>query len=125
MKYSLYRSAVVAVFLLLGAAQANAQTPSYVPFTNTGEGRTNNKMMCTSDAGSIMSLGPFIGQSNDRAGDTNFFCFGESLFVNHDYISIDLSGDPFPGTPGGVGYAFYGCEPTVDGPTLDDIVADP
>lgn len=58
--------------------------------------------------------------SNDLTLDTLFLCYNDSIFINHngDY---NLSGDPVPATPPGVGFAFYTCEPTITGPSLQDV----
>ncbi len=113
-------------FLLctLFALQAYTQTPqslnvsdNYRPSNNLSEQR----MMC-GDAGSI-DLVQFPGQSNDfdLTGDnTIYLCCLDSIQIEHngDY---DLSGDPVSGTAPGIGYLFYDCSPTIDGPDLDDI----
>ncbi|MEI6409027.1 MAG: T9SS type A sorting domain-containing protein [Bacteroidota bacterium] len=69
------------------------------------------------------SLGQFIGQSNDISLDTIFLCLGDSIYINHngDY---DLSGDPNPATPPGIGWAFYNCPPSISGPDLNSILGD-
>lgn len=59
-------------------------------------------------------------RSNDLTLDTLFLCHNDSIFINHNG-DFNLSGDPQPATPAGVSYAFYTCEPTVTGPTLQDI----
>ncbi|MEL7376329.1 MAG: hypothetical protein AAFN65_05180, partial [Bacteroidota bacterium] len=56
------------------------------------------RVPCNNDAGEINNFGPFIGESNDAVPDTIYLCFGDSIFVNHNEISINLSGDPVPGT---------------------------
>lgn len=80
--------------------------------------------MCTNDAGAIDAFGPHIGQSNDVNADTIYLCLGDSIFIDHNNI-VDLSGDPNPATPAGVGYTFFDCPPTVSGTTTADIAADP
>ncbi|MEL6273628.1 MAG: hypothetical protein AAFU03_00805, partial [Bacteroidota bacterium] len=126
MKYSFGRSAVLTILLCWSLTEAQAQDARFFSFhSSTNQDQPSlieAKMMCNSDAGDIMSFGPFIGQSNDVTGDTIFFCFGDSLFVDHDDNSIDLSGDPIPGTPAGIGYAFYDCPPTVTGQSLGNII---
>ncbi|MCB9355691.1 MAG: gliding motility-associated C-terminal domain-containing protein [Lewinellaceae bacterium] len=68
------------------------------------------------------TLGQFIGQSNDADLDTIFLCHGDSLMLtgNGDF---DLSGDPNAATQPGVAYIFYSCMPTIDGMTLQNILA--
>ncbi|MCB0637936.1 MAG: gliding motility-associated C-terminal domain-containing protein, partial [Lewinella sp.] len=80
---------------------------------------------CTdNDAGTIANFGPFVGQSNDVTPDTIFLCLGDTLFIDHAGDAV-LNGDPDPLTPPGVGYAFYTCPPTVDGPDVATIQNDP
>lgn len=57
--------------------------------------------------------------------DTIFLCADDEFNVNLVVNSTDISGDPNLATQAGVGYAFYRCDPTVTGPTLTDISADP
>lgn len=84
--------------------------------------------MCTSDAGTIASFGPIIGQSNDGFTlpfpDTIYLCMGDSILINHAGDE-DLSGDPNMATPAGIGYAFFDCQPTTTGPDTAAIKNDP
>ena len=71
---------------------------------------------CTNFAGTY-SMGPFYGQSNHHdITDTVFLCLGDTLHLMHNK-DYDLSGDPQPATPPGVGSAFYQCPPTTPGTT--------
>lgn len=63
-------------------------------------------------------------QSNDLTLNQIFLCFGDSLFINHN-PDADLSGDPIPATPGGIGWAFYNCAPTIIGDNLQTVITDP
>ncbi|MEO0628583.1 MAG: cohesin domain-containing protein, partial [Bacteroidota bacterium] len=83
------------------------------------------RVPCNNDAGEINNFGPFIGESNDAVPDTIYLCFGDSIFVNHNENSINLSGDPVPGTDAGIGYSIYECEPTITGPDRATIATDP
>lgn len=69
-------------------------------------------------------LGAKIAKSNDIDVDTMYLCANDSVFLDHngDY---DLSGDPIPGTPGGIIYGLYKCKPTVSGDNLAAVLADP
>ena len=67
-------------------------------------------------AGTV-SLGTFTGSSNDINLNTMYLCFGDQVAITHNG-DFDLSGDPAPATPPGIGYAFYDCAPTIDGPDL-------
>ncbi|MEM1358328.1 MAG: hypothetical protein AAGF89_09025, partial [Bacteroidota bacterium] len=96
------------------------------------------KMECN-DAGEVNRFSGFQMQSNSFGDnpaptdvipyssrpDTIFLCAGDQFNVSLLNGSTDLNGDPIPGTTPGVGYAFYRCRPTVTGPTLIDIAADP
>ncbi len=79
------------------------------------------KMDCN-DAGTIF-FGEHRGQSNDVTPDTIFLCFGDSLDIRHNR-DFTLTGDPVPGTPAGIGYAFYDCQPSISGPDLASIATD-
>jgi len=67
-------------------------------------------------AGTV-SLGTFTGSSNDINLNTMYLCLGDQVEIIHNG-DFDLSGDPAPATPPGIGYAFYDCAPTIDGPDL-------
>lgn len=56
--------------------------------------------------------------------DTIFLCAQDQFTVGIEPGTFDLGGDPNAATIPGIGYAFYRCDPTVDGPTLADIAAD-
>lgn len=72
------------------------------------------------DAGTVsLSLSP-----GSQSGDPLFLCFGDALQITHNG-DADLSGDPDPSTPAGIGYAIYSCAPTVSGMTLGSILTDP
>lgn len=74
-------------------------------------------------AGTV-SLGPFIGQSNDVDLDTMYLCLGDQVQIVHNG-DANLSGDPDGATPPGIGYAFYDCPPTLSGPDRPTIGTDP
>jgi gliding motility-associated-like protein len=102
--------------------QLAAQTSDpalYVRTAIQGTGRT-----CSSDAGNIASFGPLTGESNDFLGDTIFLCLNDSIFVNHA-DDENLSGDPNPSSPGGIGYAFFECPPTANVMMAQDVRDDP
>ncbi|NUQ22437.1 MAG: gliding motility-associated C-terminal domain-containing protein [Saprospiraceae bacterium] len=111
------------LLLFLGAWQMQAQTPDVIIYNGrAARDAAKARMMCNS-AGTF-EFGQHFGQSNDVTPDTLYLCFGDSIRLEHNG-DMDLSGDPVPATPAGVGYAFYECPPTVTGPSLGDIVADP
>jgi len=109
-------------FLLFAVSFLAAQTADQVKMTRTpmsGEAR-----MCISDAGTLSSPGPLIGQSNDFLGDTIFLCLGDTIQINHN-DDQDLSGDPNMATPAGIGYSIFTCTPTTTGPDTAAIKNDP
>ena len=114
-------TSLVFLFLtsLLFSQKAN---PIFLTETHT----TGEARMCTSNAGTIQTFGPHIGQSNDVAGmmgDTIFLCMGDSIFIDHANDE-DLSGDPNTATPAGIGYTFFNCAPTTSGPMVSNISND-
>ncbi len=109
-------------FLFFSVAFVAAQIPNQVVLTRT---TVNGARSCAlSDAGTVASFGPLTGQSNDIIPDTLFLCLGDTLIVNHSGDE-DLSGDPNTATPAGIAYGLFTCPPTVTGPDLNSIVADP
>ncbi|MBL7828942.1 MAG: gliding motility-associated C-terminal domain-containing protein [Saprospiraceae bacterium] len=78
-------------------------------------------MMCN-NAGTF-TIGQFIGNSNDTQLPVIFLCANDSIEIVHGN-DADLSGDPVPGTPAGIAYAFYDCLPTVMGDNLQNIITD-
>ncbi len=74
-------------------------------------------------AGTI-SIGPANAQSNDLDLDTLYLCMGDEVQILHNG-DANLSGDPLPFTPPGIGYAFYDCPPTISGPDQATIGTDP
>lgn len=74
-------------------------------------------------AGTI-SVGPATAQSNDLDLDTLYLCMGDEVQILHNG-DANLSGDPLPFTPPGIGYAFYNCPPTISGPDKASIALDP
>ncbi|MBK8558247.1 MAG: hypothetical protein IPL65_22065 [Lewinellaceae bacterium] len=83
----------------------------------------NSSEMVCGFAGTFQ-LGAFAGQSNDAMLDTIYLCFGDSIFIDHNGDS-DLTGDPNPATPAGIGWAFYNCPPTIIGDNLQTVLTDP
>jgi len=117
-----------------------AQRPvSIIPPTNGKLTPAENKMMDCNDAGEISQFSGFDMESNsfgDNLMATDvlpygsrpeiiYLCAGDEFTVDLVDGSTVISGDPDPSTVGGVGYGFYSCSPTVSGPTLADIDADP
>ena len=135
---STFRFFLLLCLFLTGSLQLAAQRPTAVNLPKNMARSTGWKMDCN-DAGEVEQFTNFAGQSTTFGAnvnsttvipylsqpDTIFLCAQDQFDVNIRPGSTDLSGDPFPGTTAGVGFAFYRCDPTVSGPTLGDIVADP
>ena len=123
---SLAAAATLLVSLMGG--NASAQVPETVlaegvDFGAAARGAESSVVPCAgNDAGSLLPS-TFTGQSNDVSLDTLFLCFGDEVLIRHNRDQR-LDGDPDPSTPAGVGYAWYECLPTVDGPTLGSVSAD-
>lgn len=96
------------------------------------------KMECN-DAGDISQFSGFQMQSTSFGNnlpvtatrpygarpDTIYLCAQDQFTVGIQNATVELGGDPNPATIAGVGYGFFRCEPTIDGPTLADIANDP
>ena len=120
----LFSFTLFACFATLGFSQ----TPSPVKFTKSQATNVAEDILaCTGiqEAGTV-SLGPFVGSSNDVDFDTMYLCFNDQILIDHDAGSESLAGDPNPATTPGVGYAFYDCPPTAAfNGTVEDIRNDP
>lgn len=108
------------VILLLNVSLLIAQVPKSVSI----KGKTGSpevKMACADQfAGTtIRTLG-----ASSQTNDILFLCLNDVLQVDHQN-NADLSGDPDPSSIPGVGYAFFGCQPTISGPDLATILTDP
>lgn len=106
------------VFLcLFSALQAQKPTPALYQGTLAP---TNADRAACNDAGTVnLSL-----SGGSQSGSPLFLCFGDTLFVQHNGDQ-DLSGDPNPATPAGIGYGFYQCPPSISGMSLADVLGDP
>lgn len=117
---------VLLLFLFL-AFTGFSQIPEQVladDYQSTKESFEGKVVPCNlNDAGTFI-IGGATAQSNDLTLDTLFLCFNDEVNIEHNGDQR-LDGDPNKSTPAGVGYAFYECKPTVDGPTLAAIEADP
>ncbi len=115
-----------ALLLLLSVITLSAQEPTNV-VAERQQGTTLPALRaaCNNQAGTI-KLGPLIGKSNTpTTSSIIYLCFRDSFSITHNGDS-DLSSDPVPATPAGIGYVFYNCKPrlTPRGPTLNDILKD-
>ncbi|RMD71641.1 MAG: hypothetical protein D6818_07570, partial [Bacteroidetes bacterium] len=113
------------VLALMAGIALHAQTPAnirlHAPLPQNG----GSEVACTDQYAGTVTLTNFQGQSNDfNPPNTIYLCFGDQFDIVHNG-DADLTGDPQPSTTPGIGYAFYDCPPTVSGPDLSSIVADP
>lgn len=96
-----------------------------VVIDNNGATRTFTVPMqscaiCNDTAGTATVALGTTAESNN----SSYLCFGDSLIVTHNG-DADLTGDPNPATPSGLGYVMYTCAPTTSGNTIAQIAADP
>lgn len=119
MKFDLIRmKQLLCILLFCIINRIEAQTPKSIWMEEAPEPSSSLRVKCN-DAGTVtLQVGP-----GTQSNDIKFLCKGDSLFINHDG-NFDISGDPLPGTAGGVGYGFYKCPPTVQGDKLSDILKD-
>ncbi len=123
---SCIRAASLAVMLIAaGAAPVLAQAPETVRAEGFTKATAAERVVpCNlNDAGTLIP-GPATAQSNDLTLDTLFLCWNDEILIDHNGDQR-LDGDPDPSTAPGVGYAWYECLPSVDGPTLGAVAADP
>lgn len=110
--------------LICTSTQLRAQVPQVIsvpyPFSPTFTPSGADAAAC--NFAGTYTLGQFIGQSNDTNLDTIYLCKGDSLFIQGNG-DANLTGDPNAATQPGVAYIFYSCTPTIDGMTLQNILA--
>lgn len=110
--------------LVFAVSQLQAQRPTSVLVNGSlGKPSTARQKAPCGDAGTIRFSGTVRGQSNDVTPDTIYLCFGDETDIIHNRDAV-FSGDPVPATPAGVGYGFYNCQPTIDGPDAATIATD-
>jgi gliding motility-associated-like protein len=112
---------------LFAVTNSYAQKPQNVTAEIPSKGDENvaARMACDNQfAGTIASITAVSAQSNDIDLDTTFLCSGDEVFIDHanDYNLFD---DPTPATQPGIGYVFYDCPPTANGPNLTAVINDP
>ncbi len=107
---------------LLFSSLAFAQNPVSIPLKTAQPIQNQADWLC--NYAGTFEVGQFIGESNDTDLYTIFLCEGDSILFQH-HGDADLSGDPIPATTPGIAYVFYGCSPSISGPTLYDISNDP
>jgi gliding motility-associated-like protein len=115
-----------ALLLLLSVIKLSAQEPTnVVAERQQGLAQPGLRAACNNKAGTI-KLGSLIGKSNTpTSSSVIYLCFKDSFSVTHNQ-DFDLSSDPVPATPAGIGYVFFNCKPSLNitGPTLKDILKD-
>lgn len=119
------RSILLILAIVGNVCILNAQIPQQVTSSATADQILNSgRAVCPPGAN------PFAGTStqqlfpNAQSNDVLFLCLGDSMNIIHNQ-DFDLSGDPQGATQPGISYVFYGCSPTVTGPTWGDILTDP
>ena len=79
---------------------------------------------CNNDPGTINNISNFIGQSaRHNLSDTIFLCWEDRFYIDHN-DDYNVSSDPVPATPAGIGYGWYKSQPTVFGDNLGAIKTD-
>ena len=122
-RFFLFAPALVLALCL--SVSTNAQTPKNVILQQSnGPESVACPPGMQNDAGTVQAIVPMGANSNDIDLDTAFLCFCDTVLIDH-VGDMDLSGDPVPATPPGVGYGFYDCPPTISGPDIDTISTDP
>ena len=122
------RLLALAAALLACLHPALAQTPQAVGLDvprdadTKWDARLGFQPCAGNDAGTV-TIGALTGQSNDASLDTVFLCFGDEVAIDHNGDQR-LDGDPDAATPAGVGYVWYECRPSAEGPTRIAIEAD-
>jgi hypothetical protein len=110
--------------LFFSVASLSAQTP--VPIKFSSEQHPGHAGINVPDnvcnAGTF-TFGAHTGQSNDVGGAVTYLCKNDIIELIGDGNATFM--DPQLGTPAGVNYAFFDCPPTVAGPDLAAIIADP
>ncbi|MBK6479170.1 MAG: hypothetical protein IPF93_12965 [Saprospiraceae bacterium] len=59
----------------------------------------------------------------NKSNNIKYLCFGDRLNIVHNKADV-LFQDPKPATIPGIGYVFYDCKPSVDGPSLSAVIND-
>jgi gliding motility-associated-like protein len=110
--------------LCLWASVAYGQTPVVPQSVGYHPSSGPEVRACNSSwiAGTSTQALDFSAQSND----VEFLCFNDIIDITHNGdFNLDPVDDPELATPAGISYVFYDCPPTVAGPDLVDIEADP
>ncbi|MBK7370909.1 MAG: gliding motility-associated C-terminal domain-containing protein [Saprospiraceae bacterium] len=112
---------MILIFSLGGIEMLQAQRPEAMRFEGTlGRSTGFRSAPC---AGT--SAGTFKITRNvlNKSKNIKYLCFGDRLNIVHNKVDV-LFQDPKPATIPGIGYVFYNCKPTVDGPSLSAVIND-
>lgn len=110
-------SALLVLFMITLNVQAQRAGNMTV---HPGANLRSTAVACGYEAGTV-TLTDALG--NPILDSILFLPFGDSIQVS--VSNFDFGGDPDTNTDAGVMYLFYGCHPSVDSTTLQDISADP
>ncbi len=105
--------------LILCSVIAEAQIISTTKKVETDNSFRRRACADTNAGSVVVSLG-----NTSESGDLEFLCFDDELEIEHQGDQ-DLTGDPETSTSPGITYAVYTSMPTVTGPDLTSIEADP
>ncbi len=120
----MFKKSIPLAIFLLSTFSIWAQVPQNI-ISEPGDNSLQRMACIDQFAGTItVDEASLVGQSNDVDLDTIYLCFGDQLQLLHNGDE-DLTGDPDTNTPPGVGYGFYNCPPTVQGPDKTAIGTDP
>jgi gliding motility-associated-like protein len=122
MDFNKFSGWTVFLCLFILSQHSFGQTPEVATFVPGAKAR----QACIDQTAGTISIRPGAAQSTELDPvDTIFLCYGDEIFINHNN-DADLTGDPDPTSPAGIGYAFYyNCPPTVSGDDITQIHSDP
>ncbi len=109
--------------LLALTLTAYGQVPRNIKFTSPPVGSVSSEspLACVDQFAGTATQSLLPGA---QTNDITYLCLGDGIFVDHAG-NANLTGDPQGATVPGIAYAFYSCPPTVSGPSLTAILADP
>ena len=116
---------LILILLVTSGFYATGQQAENINFD--AKSNSEIKSTCADQFAGNVTLGEVVAQSEAVSlPGPIFLCYEDRFTVLNS--NADLTGDPIPGTPAGIGYAFYECDPApanITGNTLADIEADP
>lgn len=117
------KAQVFTVFLF-NLISLSAQRPE--PVSLEGNLRTNSSKLrsqgCPNAEAGTFKINPEL---TNQSTSIKYLCYGDQLNIVYDRGTSNFSGDPRPSTDPGIGYIFYDCKPTIDGPNLNTVLNDP